>query len=60
MALVLLPIIASVGFFVGVIYADASIASAFAGALFVALATGVFVGALRMAREAEGPEAPSH
>jgi len=56
----MLPIIASVGFFIGVISMDGSLASAFAGATFVALATGVFVGALRLTRAAEGPEEPAH
>lgn len=58
-ALVMLPIIASVGFFLGVVFTDGSLASAFAGALFVALAIGVFGGALRIARDAEG-EQPAH
>jgi len=55
LALVMLPIIASVGFFIGVVRLDGSFAAAFAGATFIALATGVLVGALRIAREAEGP-----
>lgn len=54
-ALVMLPIIASIGFFIGVVRFDGSFAAAFAGAIFVALAVGVLVGALRIAREAEGP-----
>jgi hypothetical protein len=42
-----LPIVAAIG--------CASASSAFAGATFVALAVGVLVGALRIARAAEGP-----
>ncbi len=49
LALVMLPTIASIGFFLGVIRIDGSLASATAGALFVALAVGVLVGALRVA-----------
>ena len=60
LALVMLPIIASVGFFLGVVHADGSLSSAFAGATFVALAVGVLVGALRVARDAEGKAQPSH
>jgi hypothetical protein len=59
-ALVMLPLIASVGFFLGVVHADGSLAAAFAGAMFVALAIGVFVGALRIARDGEGDPHPSH
>src|SRR5262249_14315455 len=55
LALVMLPIIASVGFFLGVIRADGSFAAAFAGGVFVALATGVLAGALSIARRAEQP-----
>jgi hypothetical protein len=55
-ALVMLPLIASVGFFIGVVASDGSLASAFAGATFVLLAAGVLVGALRIARAAEGPQ----
>jgi hypothetical protein len=54
LALVMLPIIASSGFFIGVVRFDGSLSAAFAGAVFIALATGVLVGALRIAREAEG------
>ena len=54
-ALIMLPIIASIGFFIGVVRFDGSLAAMFAGATFIALATGVLVGALRIAREAEGP-----
>lgn len=59
-ALVLLPVIAAVGFFVGAVRADGSLASAFAGAIFAALAAFVFVGALRIAREGAGPETLHH
>jgi len=54
LALIMLPLVASVGFFIGVIRADGSLSAAFAGAVFIALAVGVLVGALRIAREAEG------
>ncbi len=53
LALVMLPVIAAVGFFVGVVRADGSLASAFAGATFVVLAVGVLGGALHIARDAE-------
>jgi len=53
LALVMLPIIASIGFFIGVIRADLSLASAFAGATFIALAVFVLGGALRITRDAE-------
>jgi hypothetical protein len=53
LALVMLPIIAATGFFLGVIRTDVSLATAFAGAVFVALATGVLAGALTIARRAE-------
>ena len=55
LALIMLPIIASIGFFIGVVRFDGSFAAMFAGAMFIALATGVLVGALRIARDAEGP-----
>jgi len=55
-ALIMLPIIASIGFFIGVVRFDGSFAAMFAGAIFIALATGVLFGALRIAREAEGPD----
>lgn len=55
LALIMLPIIASIGFFIGVVRFDGSFAAAFAGAVFIALATGVLVGALRITRDAEGP-----
>lgn len=53
LALVMLPIIASIGFFIGVVRADLSLASAFAGATFIMLALGVLGGALRIVRDAE-------
>ena len=55
-ALIMLPIIASIGFFVGAVHVSSSFSAAFAGAVFIALAIGVLGGALRLAREAEGPE----
>ncbi|HEU4726454.1 MAG TPA: hypothetical protein VFT22_01135 [Kofleriaceae bacterium] len=60
LALVMLPIIAAVGFFVGVIRADGSVSAAFAGATFIALALFVLFGALRIARDAERPHRPHH
>jgi hypothetical protein len=54
LALVMLPIIASIGLFIGIAHADGSLSSAFAGAVFALLATGVLGGALRVARDAEG------
>jgi hypothetical protein len=55
LVLIMLPLMAAVGFFVGVAHADASIASMVSGAIFVALASGVLIGTLRFARQAEGP-----
>ena len=52
----MLPVIAAIGFFVGVVRADSSLASAFAGAIFIGLATGVLYGALRIMRTAEAEE----
>jgi hypothetical protein len=49
----MLPVIASIGFFIGVIRAEGSVSSAFAGAMFVLLALGVLGGALRVVRDAE-------
>lgn len=62
LALIMLPMVASIGFFFGVIQTDGSLASATAGALFAALAVGVLVGALRVATAAEhdGPQSASH
>lgn len=60
LALVMLPIIASVGCFLGVVMADGSLASAFAGAIFVLLAVGVLAGALKIARDGERGPQPSH
>jgi hypothetical protein len=59
LALVMLPIIGAVGFFVSVAYNAHSWSAACAGVAFVALAVGVLVGALHIARVAEGPE-PDH
>jgi hypothetical protein len=56
LALVMLPIIGAVGFFVSVVYTEHSWSSACAGVAFVALAIGVLIGALRVERAAEGPE----
>jgi hypothetical protein len=57
LALVMLPIIAAIGFFVGSIRGDVSPSAAFAAVTFIALAVGVLAGALRIARSAEGPQA---
>jgi len=54
LALVMLPIIAATGFFLGVVRADGTLSSAFAGVTFVILAIGVLGGALRIARDADG------
>ena len=53
LALVMLPVIASTGFFVGVVRNDMSPSAAFAGVTFVALAAFVLGGALRMVRDGE-------
>lgn len=60
LALVMLPLIAAIAFFIGLLRFDASFSTAFAGAIFVALAIGVLVGALRVASDAEGPENGHH
>lgn len=52
-ALVMLPTIAAVGFFLGVVDADVSFRSVYAGLVFFGLAVGVFAGALRVASTAE-------
>jgi hypothetical protein len=59
LALVMLPVVAAIGFFVSVVSSDHSWGSGFAGLAFVALAIGVLYGALRITREAEGEE-PDH
>jgi len=56
LALVMLPVIAAIGFFIGAVTHDGSPAAAGAATMFVALAIGVLIGALRLEREAEGPE----
>ena len=58
LALVMLPIVAAVGFFIGTVRADGSLSAALAGATFIALAVFVLVGALRIARDSEGDDAP--
>ena len=55
LALVMLPLIASVGFFLGVL--GTGPAAALAGATFVLLAGGVLAGALQIARDGERPAA---
>jgi len=57
-ALVMLPVIALVGFFVAVVRCDGTFAAAIAGAIFIVVAIGSFVGASRVAREAQGPGHP--
>jgi hypothetical protein len=54
-ALIMLPLVAAVGFFVGVIRADGTASSTLAGVTFLALAAFVLIGALKIARDAEGP-----
>lgn len=54
LALVMLPIVAAIGCFIGIVRADGSLSSAFAAATFIALAAFVLVGALRIARDSEG------
>ena len=56
LALVMLPIIVAIGVFVAMLHSDASFGAVFAGTVFAALAVGVLFGALRIARNAEGPE----
>jgi hypothetical protein len=56
LALVLLPIIASVGFMVKVVLTDLSVGSAIAGLAFLLLAGGVFVGLFNMVRRWEDEE----
>jgi hypothetical protein len=56
LALVLLPIIASVGFMLQVVLSDLSVGSAFAGFAFLLLASGVFVGVFNMVRRWEDDE----
>jgi hypothetical protein len=59
LALIMLPIFASVGVFLSIVRTDGSVATAFAAAVFIALAGFVLVGALRIARDGEGPD-PAH
>lgn len=56
LALIMLPLIAALGFFVGATHAEGSIAAASAGLMFFALAGFLLVNALRLVRDAEGPE----
>ena len=60
LALIMLPVIASVGLFISVIRSDGSLASAFAGATFIALAGFVLFGALRIMRDTEQEDQPGH
>ena len=54
-ALVMLPVIALVGFFVAVVRCDGTFAAALAGAIFIVVALGAFIGASRISREAQRP-----
>lgn len=56
LALIMLPIVAATGFFVGSLRGDVSPSTAFAAVMFISLAVFVLGGALRIARSAEGPE----
>jgi hypothetical protein len=56
-ALVFIPALASACLMFKVVQGDVSLASAMAGATFIALAAGIFYGVLRMARQWEN-EAP--
>lgn len=53
LTLIMLPMIASIGFFFGVIRMDGTLAADTAGAMFIALAIGVLVGAFRITSAAE-------
>ena len=53
LALVMLPLLAAIGFFAGVTRSDGSMVSALAMLVFAALGTGVLVGALRVLRDGE-------
>ena len=55
LALIMLPIIAAVGFFLGS-NAHASVGVIVAGGSFAVLAAFVLIGALRIVHDAEGPE----
>jgi hypothetical protein len=57
-ALVFLFVLASVGLLFKVFVGDLTLTSMFAFALFVAMASGVFVGCFKMARKWEGD--PGH
>ena len=54
LALIMLPLVASVGCFISIVRSDGTLSSAFAAAIVLALAGFVLVGALRIAREGEG------
>lgn len=53
LALVMVPLLAALGFFAGVTRADGSLASAVAMVVVLALGVGVLVGTLRFVRTAE-------
>ncbi len=56
LALIMVPLIAALGFFAGTTHADGSVASALAMVTFVALGCGVLFGAIRVVRGVEeGP-----
>lgn len=52
-ALVFLPALAAAGLMFKVVQGDLSLASSMAGMMFIALASGIFYGLLRMARQWE-------
>lgn len=56
LALIMLPLVAATGFFVGSLRGDISPSTAFAAITFISLAVFVLGGALRIARAAEGPQ----
>jgi len=56
LALIMLPIFACAGVFLSIVRHDGSFGAAFAAATFIALAGFVLVGALRIARDGEGPD----
>jgi hypothetical protein len=56
LCLVFLPMIAAVGFMVGVAGGEHSLSSIFSGLIFATLGFGIFIGMFKMARTWEGPE----
>jgi hypothetical protein len=60
LCLVFLPLMAALGFMLGVVGAELSIASVLGGLTFLLLGAGMFVGMLNMARGWEGEADESH